>query len=250
MQNQAQRGDRTPTPPPPVLSFEPIQDPRVNPRACQVLWALARWAWGSKPYCWPTNQQIADLIGCGQRTVVVALKQLEDAGYIKRHMVRSSTGWYRSIVITDRVQPPKLAIVEPPAPPAETCATPPQKPARPLAQKPAREGIENLKEEKRKLAEPSSPKEGARLGQSEKQEGEPAWLKVDNLTSAEVEHWRAVAAEPGPFGRIARKIVERIDRGENASASGSRRRSPEADADGNASQRGNSSRNPASGQDK
>jgi hypothetical protein len=250
------RGSGTPTPTAPPnasLSFAAIQDPELNARDCKILWALAYWAWGSKPNCWPSNEAIGNLIGYKARAVQVGLKQLEARGHIYRRMVKTDRGWHRLLTIAERYRP-ALTIVEggsadPCATPgADPCATPAHRPAPPLAQIRAPQTFEDPEEEKKKLAESSRPKEGPRLGQA-KEEGEPAWLKVDHLSAAEADEWRMRAQDPGPFGRIARKIVERLDRG-SASAPGSLPRSPRADAEGNASRSVNSIKNRESGQDK
>jgi hypothetical protein len=244
-EKQPGRAHSTPTPPPPVLDFRPILDPELSPRACQVLWALCYWAWGSKPYCWPTNRQIADLIGCSPRTVVFALKELKERGYITTHMNRTGQGWYRSIIITGRVPQPKLSIVEPPPPPipvvthgqveeqeqggggrAMTCATPPKKVARPVAQDLAlKDCIENQKEEKRNLQATTSPKEGGssparparpegeKSGRDPEANGPEFYRKVDQLAVKDVAYWREVAGQPrNPLRRIALGILERYDR--------------------------------------
>jgi hypothetical protein len=171
-------------PPPPALNFEPIQDPRLRPRSCQVLWALCYWAWGKKPYCWPTNNQIADLIGCCPRTVGLALKELVDAGYVTRHMVKHATGWYRVLAVSDRVPKPTLSMVEPPESPAaaQTPAAPTPAPASPPSERP-------------------------------KEPDEPAWLNVSSLTSVDADRYREILATPGhPMRKIALKVLERWER--------------------------------------
>lgn len=262
MAAKPQRAERA-TAPPPVLSFVPLQA-GISPRACQVLWGLAWWAWGRKPYCWPTNEQIAALVHCSPRTVVFALKELEAAGFITRHMVKCDRGWYRSIVITDRVPEPVLRMVEHQAEAgdgrATGCATgraildvhPSTDLARPPAQDPAFEDrFENQKGERENPAATSPGQAGS--PPDPRGTEEPAWLKVDNLTPSQVQHWRAEADRLGPrdpMGRIARQIVERIDRGKSATAPGSPARDHRRPSEESLSEPHDSTKKAVSGQDR
>ena len=253
----AHRGDRTPTPPNANLSFAALKDPRLSARDQVIFWSLAYWAWGLKPECFPSNAQIGEVTGYSARSVAYALKQLAHCGYIYRKLVITKTGCYRIITIVERYQP-TLTMVEGKGggcatacttPDATACTTPTQGVAQPVMQGVAPKEFEDSEPTKKELPPPSSPKEGGTSAGGRKEEGEPAWMKVDNLTPAEVDEWRN-RAQGGPMARIARQICERWDRLKSTSASGSLPRSPEADVEGNASQRGNSIKNPVSGQDK
>lgn len=217
--NPAQGPARASTPPPALLSFRAIQDPDLSPRACQVLWALTYWAWGAKPDCWPSNRQIGKLIGCSPRTVQLRLNELAKAGYIWRRMEKTPTGWHRVLTITERAKTPPLTVVgggsathcaTPPGNSETGCATPPQSVAPPLAQSVAHQRFEESEEREKELAiDHEPPGKGSRSPGPE----EPEFLKLDNLTDADLEHWREIEAQPGhPMRSIARKIRERWER--------------------------------------
>lgn len=219
-------------PPPPRLTFAPIRDPRLRPRDCQVLWALCHWAWGSKPNCWPTNAQVAALIGCSPRTVVFSIGRLVAAGYLLRTMVRCDRGWYRALTFAERASRPDLRIVEPAgggraipdgggrAIPvggvAQSLSTPP-------AQGVAREDFSENQKENNPNGVAVGPEEAPTTpGPAEPGEREPGpapfdvvevWASsVDVRTTADLDHWRAVAAKLGTanaMGRVARKILGR-----------------------------------------
>jgi hypothetical protein len=170
-----------------------------------------------KAYCFPTDAMIAELLGCSERTVTYSLKRLEACGYITRHMNRTKTGWYRTIVITARVPKPKLAIIEPPAQggPATDCGTPLHPVAGPLPQRAAEESSSEAgKKEKRNSGTATSPKEGGSPSPKGKAGNpEPESRPIEEMTAAEVDSWREMSATPGhPFRTYARKMVEIYER--------------------------------------
>lgn len=218
---------RTPTPtpnvpPPPALTFAPIVDRDLSDAAKVVLWALCRWAWGRKAECWPSNAQVAEFIGKSPRAVSMRVAELVRRGYLSSRMERSATGTYRVITMTERTN--RLRLVEPgpggglatdcATPPDRSCATPPPGVARGVAQHLASESPLNLKEGEKETGRvarglegpgPRPPAEG----------GEPKWLNVDGLTPEDVAHWKGVAERShprDPMGRVARKILERIEK--------------------------------------
>ncbi len=206
------------TPPPPSLSFAPISDPNLSWRACGILWALCHWAWGRKPECWPSNGQVAELVGCSERTVQLGMKELARAGYITRRMEKTDRGWFRVITITERAPRPELRIVEGErggarscaTPPEGSCATPAQGVAPPLAQDPAPQSLRKPEEREKEPAAIVGPRGGAPTPPGP---AEPEWLNVGNLNSADVEHWREIRDQPGhPMRAIAHKVLERWQR--------------------------------------
>jgi len=242
------------TAPPAILGFAAIQDPELSARDCKILWALAHWAWGTKANCWPSNEQIARLIGYKPRAIQKGLKQLEARGHVFRRMEKTQRGWYRVLTIAERYRP-ALTIVggeggSAPTcatPGAPLCATPAHNGAPPLAHVGAPQCIEDPEGEKKKLAAAATSQ--GRGSPPPPGPAEPEWLKVDQLSPAEVEEWRQRAAEPGPFGRIARRIVERLDQ-ERPTAPGTPSSPPEAVVEGNPSQSLDSTGNTVSSQDK
>lgn len=212
---------RSSTPPPAQLTFRAIQDPELSPRACQVLWALTYWAWGTKADCWPSNRQIARLIGCSPRTVQLRILELAQAGYIWRKMEKTPHGWHRVLTITERFQA-KLTLVgeggatdcaTPPEGGAGSCATPMKPVAPPLAQPVAHQRFEELEGRERELAEADEPKG---KGSPPPEPEEPEFLRhLDNLTEADIEGWRKIEATTNhPLGRIARLTLARWARKE------------------------------------
>ena len=198
-------------PPPPALSFAPIQDPDLSWRACGILWALCYWAWGKKPDSWPSNAQVARLTKCSVRTVQLGLAELIERNYLERRMVKSETGWRRVLTMTDRA--PRLRI----APGARSCATPAQDLAPPPAQDLAPKDSSTPNREKKNLASSSSPEGGDTTTPGQKAQTEEP---ID---------WRKLAAEgePGnPFAEYARKKAARQERRENTTAPGSPARDP------------------------
>jgi hypothetical protein len=228
-------GPTTPTPPPPVL---PRFDPNLSNRAQRVLWALTEWAWGRKPYCYPSVKTIAEACGYCKRTIGLAVKELEAKGYISTHYNRSNVGRYRVIVILGRVPTPTLHMVDPQVDPralpsddrqrggaktggggAKGCATPAQSVAPPMAQSVApKELSSNPQGEDKKNSEAAtSPKEEGsppRRGNDRTQaDDQPDWLRVDNLTAADLAFWREILhGPPHPMRRIAAKILDRYNR--------------------------------------
>lgn len=228
--NQPQAAPRREVaPPPPRLSFAPIQDPELSPRACQVLWALCYWAWGDRAECWPSNAQVGRLIGCSPRTVQLRLGELEARGHVFRRMEKTPRGWHRVIVLAERHRP-TLTLVEgggaigcatPPEGSAARCATPTPPIAPPLAQSVAPQRSLDPEAEEKELA---AIVEGQGRPTTPPGPAEPGWLQVGDLNSADVANWREIRDRPGhPMRSIARKILERWERVHHA-------RQPEAGA--------------------
>jgi DNA-binding transcriptional ArsR family regulator len=63
----------------------------------KVLFAYLKYRQGTDAACWPSRETIASDIGIAQSTVTRRLKELEDAGYIKRHFRDGTSTLYEMI---------------------------------------------------------------------------------------------------------------------------------------------------------
>jgi hypothetical protein len=97
-----------------ALPHDLRKDPRLRRRdkAKLLAAALLEYARG-KTSCWPSNRRLADDLGCGERTVQLALGALRDAGWVRvEHGADTPTG--RLLVLVWREMDC--------APPATDCA--------------------------------------------------------------------------------------------------------------------------------
>lgn len=245
MPERALKGDHQVVPPHAQLSWTGVQDHRLTPTARLVLWALCYWAWGRRADCWPSNEQIGNLIGRSPRTVQLRLGELARTGHVYRKMVKSARGWHRVLTLAERYLP-ELAMVEPPGgggvtgcatPGVTDCATPAKPVALPVAQPVTHQVFEDPEREKKELASivespgGDTPTPGQPEGEGETEE-EPTWLRVDH--AADLEFWRRILEEPGhAMRRLAVKIFERHERHEregNGLAPGSPTKDPRGPA--------------------
>jgi hypothetical protein len=119
---RAGRGSSAPAPAPTSGPFAALphalrKDPRLRGRDKAVLLAAALLEYArGKPSCWPGNRRLADDLACCPRTVQLALKALQAAGWVRVEL-GGGTPTGRRIVLAWReadCAPPATSVAPPP----------------------------------------------------------------------------------------------------------------------------------------
>ena len=164
-----------------LLPLDLVGDPDLTQRGAILIWALANWAWGKRPDCFPSNGAIARHTKRSTRWVQLALADAIAAGYVERRMVPTDAGWRRVLFLNFRS--PSLRLVSD-APGAGIRATPRKPIHTPRASSAPK--CENGKEKNlnRRVRTAAALKGRHR---PRRKNGHPTWDRPDTLTFSRVQ---------------------------------------------------------------